>query len=296
MFKAPAFMFPTKTLLFDDDLFYAELVAANLEEKISITPQTTIDLLRQQASFDVMVTSASNDQREVKQNIKKHVFKKSVPTDDVISVVIADEHMGANLGSSLLHQLKSPFTRKILISNFISLSSSPHINHLRNTGSIHAVLDKTENLLLNLPAVIQENKVNFFRLLSEELFGTKCNPLTDTSFSSAFIKIIQDFDPDYIWPEPCLHAFSLLNEKAKTTLKLFVSTSEQIDSLFESHRVESAPLHVQSMLKSYEYVIAHSDALCLDGHAWEKYLRPAKKITGQTTDYLFCTEMENHYV
>lgn len=40
MFKAPAFMFPTKVLLIDDDPFYAELFADSIKEELDILPLT----------------------------------------------------------------------------------------------------------------------------------------------------------------------------------------------------------------------------------------------------------------
>jgi hypothetical protein len=297
MFKAPAFMFPTKTVLMDDDHFFAELVAQSLSSKLVITPLFDTEVISQQKSSDLIsVDQPSIDKPTLKQQIVAGIHAQQMPLDGLVSVIITDEHMGSLRGSTLLSELKSPFVRKILISNFIMLRPVPEVNQLRNRGLIHAVLDKTNNLFDQLPDVVQKSKIDFFTLLSQELFSLKMNPLADTEFAALFVKLINEFNPDFISPAYNLQMFTFSKQAGKTPLKLFVSTKEQIEGLLDSHRVESAPKSIQSMLKSYEFALAHHDPMTLDGYCWEKYLRPAKKIPGQLTEYIFCTEMEANYV
>lgn len=244
----------------------------------------------------LFVNPSSLNQIALKNRLMASVREQQQPFDDLVSVVIADQLMRPLLGSELFRQLRSPFIRKILISNFMKLRPSPEIDHLRNIGVTQAAIDKSDQLALRLPAIIRQYQIDFFTLLSSELFNVKQNPLADSEFASVYVKLINEFRPDFIWPTRNLHTFAFSKATGQTSLKLFVSTKEQIEGLLDSHRVESAPKTIFSMLQSHEFTLAHEDPMTLDGHHWEKYLRPAKKIHGRQAEYLFCTEMEAQYV
>lgn len=297
MFKAPAFMFPTTTIMIDDDQNYLNLFINAVKDVIEIKPLSSSESIYNQRANDLMFVLPNDESIiKIKSLLANGIKQQQQPFEDLISVVIADQLMEPILGSSLLNQLKSPFVRKIIISNAIKLRPNKDIDYLHNNGFIHAVLDKTDNLSINLPVIVWQNKIDFFSRLSSEFFSNKENPLADSGFADILNRIINDFKPDYLWPSSNLTSFCLVKTKQKTSVKLYVSTADTIEAVLDSHRSESASQHVISMLKSREFCFAHDDPIRLKGHLWEKYLKPAKKISGQLADYYICIETEAEYV
>jgi hypothetical protein len=297
MFKAPVFMFPTKIVLLDDDIFYAQLFADSIKKEIDIVPLTNTTAIFEQKDADFNFLEPPSDlDIDFKGKIKTSISQQNPPWDDLISVIIADQHMTPMLGSTLLSKLKSPYLRKILISNFIHLRPDEEIDYLRNKGIIQAVLDKTDNLFSRLSSFARQCQIEFFSNLSNDIYSNNANPLTDSEFASLFIRLIYEFQPDTIWPLSNLNSFIFAKTKQQSSLKIFISTKEEIEALLDSHRVETAPKSISSMLLSNEFTLAHEDPLTLDGKYWERYLRPARKLHGRYADYLFCTELEASYV
>jgi hypothetical protein len=295
VFKAPAFMFPTKIAFIDDDQFYLALFTDSIKKEIDIFPLESSEIIFEQKDADFLFFKQPSN-FAFKDKIKTSILQQKPPSDDLISVVIADQHMNPISGSTLLSKLKSPYLRKILISNFINLRPDKVIDNLRNTGVIQAVLDKTDSLSSRLPSIVRQCQIDFFSRLSSEFYNSNTNPLTDVEFSSLYSRLIHEFQPEFIWPIHGLNSFIFLKTKHRSSLRLFVSTKEEIASLLDSHRVDTAPKTISSMLESNEFTLAHEDPMTLDGRYWEQYLRPAKKIHGRHADYLFCTELEASYV
>lgn len=293
--KAPIIVFPTECLFIDDDTLYAKIFAKNMEIKKGIS-------IRSIAHYQELLEQNQNEFLFFKDNQNKNkILNSSKLSNDirtvksqlegVISVVVADFHMHGTSGLELLSSIKSPFTYKILISNFIDIGYSQDITDAINDGSINAVLDKKRDLFTSLSHCILKGRNRFFSLLSNELASTlpRQGRLLDPEFSTFIWEAIDKNKPQHMWANQDLSLFRLENSQKNIRKNLYITTPDEVISLIESYQAEIAHPSVLQRIKSHNFMLAAEDPFSLDGSEWINYITPAKKFNGRLNEYIFST-------
>lgn len=296
MLKAPAFLFPTSVILIDDDYLYAQLLPDRLKNCPPMTAFSNFDFLLEQQENDFLLTNYDKNnihKDHIYQNIKQSINNKTNQIKGVISVIVCDFHLQNTTGLELFNKLKSPFIYKILISNFIDpeSESEDEIKNAQNAGIIDVVLEKGTKLREQLPNAIFTGQSKFFTLLSNQIFEKQetQNHLSDTILSNHFIKMIDQFRPEYIWPEIDLASFTLEKANSKQKKRVFITTTDEINTLLSGYNAETALATTIEKLKSGDFIICHENPHSLDGLEWAYHLRPASKIAGSNSNFLYHT-------
>ena len=138
--KAPIAIFPTKSLMIDDDFLYARLFAKNMlrNHGTSIIPNNhdSIKTILEHSDSDFLFYNNDGKISSI-NNISKTPHEIAEQLQGTLSVVIADFLMPDINGLEFFARIKSPFIYKILISNFIDKYPS-EINRAINDGLVHA--------------------------------------------------------------------------------------------------------------------------------------------------------------
>lgn len=287
MIKAPAFFFPTDTVLVDDDHLYAQLFIDSLENTHRVEIIEENELLDQQ---DEDFIFRSHRPKNVIKDIETIIKEKKENQNRMVSVIVADLHMKDITGLELFRKLKSPFIYRILISNFADDERfKTEISDAQNAGIIHAVLRKGINLKNELPKIVAKGQQKFFTNLTTKICSnsTAINCLSDTAFSNHFFQLIDEYKPDYIWPDENLSVFIFEKKSRIEKKKLFVTTIDEIKTLLEGENSQSALLKTIEILKTGNFMVCHENPHLLDGEEWAFYLRAAKKISGIDATYLY---------
>jgi hypothetical protein len=287
MLKVPAFFFPTETVLIDDDQLYAKLFLDSLDRNCKIDIIEDTNLLLGQKNEDFLFIG--DRPKNIVNSIENCVEKKSDAIGRMISVVIADFHMGDISGLELFRKLKSPYIYRILISNFIDERFQSAVNDAQNAGIIDAQLRKGDSLKYELPKAIIKGQQKFFVKVGTELYRNSVpqNCLTDTTFAGHFLKLLDDFKPEYIWPEIDFSVFTLEKKSKAESKKMFITTPEEIQTLLEGVNSQSALPKTIAALKTGDFMVCHENPHSLEGEEWAFHLRPAKKIHGSDGNYLY---------
>lgn len=287
MIKVPAFFFPTKTVLVDDDSTYAKLFIDSLECGHSIEFLNDIDRLINQSEEDFIFTE--NRPINVEKLIENSINAPQENSAKIISVIVADLHMPNTTGIELFRKLKSPFIYRILISNFSRDGRfQDEINDAQNAGTIHAVLQKKESLRDELPKILAQGQQKFFTNLATRFYNNSIpvNCLYDTAFAGHFSQLIDEYNPDYIQPGKDFSYFTFKKKSKNEKMNLFVTTSDEIRTLLQGDTSRSALSKTIELLKTGDFMICHENPHMLEGEEWAFYLRPAQKINGSNTTYL----------
>jgi len=298
MLKAPAFLFPTSAIIVDDDNLYAQLLIDRLTNCGPIKAYSNFDFLLKQKDKDYCFVEGSPDStnyKNINSIIKKSIANKDNLLGDMISVMIFDLHMENMTGLELLYQIKSPFVYKILISNFIDSKFEEEIKHAQNAGIIDVVLDKGDRLKEELPKAIFAGQSKFFTLLSNQIFEKQetQNYLSDTIFSEHYLKMIDTFRPQFIWPEKDLAAFTFERQSPTHKKSIFITTTDEINTLLSGYNAGTALPKTVEQLKSGKFMLCHENPHNLDGCDWAYYLKPAKIVDGSTSNFLYQTIEES---
>lgn len=287
MLKVPAFFFPTDTVLIDDDQLYAQLFVDSLDHKSRVKVIEDINVFLNQKNEDFLFIG--DRPKNIIGSIERCVEEKNDPLNRMISVVIADFHMADITGLELFKSLKSPFIYRILISNFIDERFQSAVNDARNAGIIDAVLHKGDSLKNELPKTIIKGQQKFFAKVGSRLYRNSIpqNCLTDTSFAGHFLRILDEYNPEYIWPETDFSVFTLEKKSKSEKKKMFITTPEEIQTLLDGDNSQSALPKTIAALKTGDYMVCHENPHTLEGEEWAFHLRPTKKIQGTDATYLY---------
>jgi hypothetical protein len=293
MIKAPAFLFPTETILIDDDITYAHLLIDSMSRCNSISAMDNADIILKQKKSDFIFLDGHKDDGEAL--VRSCLDREKNDAPNLVSVIVADLHMGSIRGLDIFYQLKSPYIYRILISNFIDERFQEEINEAQNCGAIDVVLQKGRNLKIELPSAIDMGQSKFFTLLSNNLLDTESNQnyLSDTEFAEEFKKLLNTYQPDFVWPHQGQTNFVFRKNGNGESQRVFITTPEENDMLIQSDSAHSAPKKALDMLKSGNHMICHTEPHNLDGNEWPFYLREAKKISGSKNNFLFQIEKSN---
>lgn len=292
MLRTSAFLFPTTTVLVDDDNLYAQLLVDRLTDSPPIKVLSDFDLLLAQKDKDFIYLNfqdAKETNDDINTLIELSVKQKINRLNNVISVMIFDLHMTHMTGLEAFYQLKSPFIYKILISNFIDSQFKDEIKEAQNLGIIDVVLDKGSALRNELPKAVFAGQSRFFTKLSSQFFEKReaQNYLSDPAFSAWFQKAVEDFQPHFIWPERDLSSFTFERQEGNRTKKIFVSTQNEIEILLNGYNAESASVKTIEQLKSGDFIVCHSNPHGLEGSDWPYYMRKARKIIGANDTFFY---------
>ena len=291
MLKAPAFIFPTKVVFIDDDSLYAKLFISNMENNMNIESYSDGSCFLNQKNSDFLfLPNQINypDQNQAKALIIKSIKEKINHLKDLISVIIVDLHMPNISGLELCQQIKSPFTYKILISNFLDSNESFEIKSAQNTGVINEVIEKNQHLKYELPKAITRGYLNFFLKISNDIFkDDHGSPLSNFSFSDLFYNFIKITSPDYIWPNYNLRYFNFINKKSLIDRNLCVTCHEEIDALLNSINYENLQEDIVKKISSGDIMISHEDPFKLDGCEWVNHIKPSKVLTDNTSKFIY---------
>jgi hypothetical protein len=233
---------------------------------------------------DMFKKAKIGDFEYIKSNLP--AIKKS---STLISVVVSDLYMDTCSGTEIFSQLNSPYISRILVSNFIDYRKNSEIESLRNRGQIDIVLDKTNNLVEELPRAIRAAKTKFFTALSNTLYANACpfHAFSDTEFARFFISKIDEYKPDEINANSAFNRFIFSFNEKYLKIILYITDKREIQSYLESSAAESAPSELLAHLSSGEYMLCHNDDVLPEGSKWPLLIRPAKQLSGNNGKYLY---------
>jgi CheY-like chemotaxis protein len=293
--KAPVAIFPTQSLMIDDDTLYTRLFTKNMlrNEGISIIPSNVdlTNIILKQANNDFIYLNEPS-QIITANDLSKKPCEISRQLQETVSVLIADFHMPDMDGLEFFANIKSPFIYKILVSNFIEDEYLEKISNAVNEGIINAFLDKKKDLYKNLKKSITKGQNHFFTLLSNQIFHPD-PAMKDPDFSKFIWDMIEKIGPDTMHADEKICQFSFKNKDTNKTL--LVTTIEEINNILNSYQAEVASKHVIKNLSSHNFILACKDPFSIDGSEWDNFLQPAKKIRCRFNDYLFTVIDENIY-
>ena len=155
----PAFFMPTITALIDDDALYidniADLLPAELFPMV-IKP----DDLQAVSNAHLFCLSNANSTYNFSSTSSLLKYFKDNALNPPISTIVIDHCMLPKNGLEILESLKSPFVKKILISNLIS---NDLVIEATNAGIIDCYISKlNRQFISNLTNAIQSAQSNFF--------------------------------------------------------------------------------------------------------------------------------------
>lgn len=293
--KTPIVMFPTETLLLDDDPIYARLFAKNIKRNKGVLIKPIVDAksLLKQGSNDFLFyeTPELSEKPKNRLELSTNTLQLKKQLQGSISVLIADYHMPGMNGVEFFKTITSPFVYKILISNFIDSGYSDEINSAINNGFINAFLDKKRSLESNLKQSIAHGQKRFFSFLSNEIMmPSQRKRISDPDFSAIVQKLIDKMSPQSMHANEELSCFQFKNKEIKNSL--FITTIEDTAELLESYQAENASKNVIEKLASHKFMLSCPDPFGMEGSSWGDFIKPAQKVKGHFNEYLFTTVEE----
>jgi CheY-like chemotaxis protein len=299
--KTPVVVFPTKSLLIDDDGLYARLFAKNMlrKEGISINLIDTPEVILEQSDNDFLFfpnLNKTHTQIINRNEISNNPSNIQEQLDGAISVLVVDYYMPKINGLEFFEKIKSPFVYKILISNFVDTDYSHEVTEALNNGIINAALDKKRNLNQTLKQSICKGQNKFFSLLSNEIIQpSQCTRMSDPDFSAFIWDTIEKIKPENMFSNKHLSQFQFMHKDASFKQSLFITTPDEITILLEGYQAETVSAAIIEKLASHNFILACQDPFSIEGTEWANFLKPATKIKGSFNNYLVTMLHETIY-
>lgn len=277
----PMIMQPTSTLLVDDDPFFIDNVKRLLPKDINacVIPHEMFNEFKDQSIS--LSPKDSIDEQCLRSVTTLNSFSKLTGKPPVSTIVI-DQYMNPKNGLEILSKIKSPYVKKILISNI--LTSDEAVQAL-NEGAINFYLCKNNpNFIQILANYIYEANVRFFSGIStlSKRYIASDNPLKDESIGRIFENIETQYRVKY-YKSTNLKNFIFMDEFSNNIVMLYIIPQEELDELLNSQQADLASNKTLDMIKAGKMLPCFPSNTLPDGDKWESYLRPAHRFEGQKT-------------
>ncbi|MCA9508992.1 MAG: hypothetical protein KC505_11275 [Myxococcales bacterium] len=301
--KIPSTIFPTQTILVDDDSLYGGLLAKNMEceYKCAIESMSKLDLTEDVNQKDILFLNDNTwtiDNGIFKENLSWKNSCDSFEMAGCISVVVADLYMPKCNGLQLLEEIESPFVYKILISNHVIDNLDHQIKQALNDKTIHASIDKRDkNFKRELSKQIRLGKQRFFGKISDFINNSKDASIkaSDPEVSRLFWNILENKDFSFLESDRSLRKFKVKDENRKDIRHIFIDDDQTTTELLSSYQGQIAPNSVKEKLKSSKFILSCDNPYEVSGETWGEYLVPAKKVEGRTKNFLISVVERDFY-
>lgn len=277
---APAFFMPSRTALIDDDTLYIENIADLLPSELSPKVITPDEL---DAISDANLFCLSGEERTHNFSSAALLMKyfKDNRHNPPVSAIVIDHCMLPKNGLEILENLKSPFVKKILISN---LAPQELALEAVNYGIIDGYVSKTDlQFISKLTTIIKLAQSNFFCQLSTLFpnFYSADNPLLDPETAKIFHQIQTQHTAHYYEPTQLFKRFNFFSDTNTSLLELDILSEEYVNSLINSYFAESTPVEIIELIRSGEAMPCFGNTPLPDGKAWHKFMRASQAYQGK---------------
>jgi CheY-like chemotaxis protein len=292
MLKTPAFFFPTTVLVIDDDKHFSRMIELSLQDRFHIQAFSNHNDLGQYLNQEINFRPGLAPELLPLSNAKKvRDLLHSGQSHNIVSIIVSDQQLDETTGLELLSKFKSPFLKKILISNFVDTIT---INKAYIHKNIDAFLPKLDHLFLSkLSNTVQCLQRQFFINYSERQFqpNLRQTGLYEQSVADYVNKIIEKFDIIRMVASDDVNMLEMESESKHEKIYLHIAEEQDFEDLIHSIQSEGASPAILRRIKEKLAMPCFRNGNIPDGSMWEEFMRPVIKVNGDKPYFISCHTM-----